>query len=46
MKNLHKGLGVKNMPDQILKENIYGIYKTKKLAKEQIKRYKMNQRDF
>ena len=29
MKNVQDGLGVKNMPDLILKE-IYGIYETKK----------------
>ena len=44
MKNLHNGLGVQNMSDLILKE-IYGIYKTKNLTKEQIKRYKMIERE-
>ena len=39
MKNAHKGLGVKNMPDLILKE-IYSIYETKDLKKEQIKNTK------
>ena len=40
MKNVHNGLGVKNMSDLVLKE-IYGRYGTKKLTKEQIRRYKM-----
>ena len=38
MKNVQDGLGVKNMPDLILKE-IYGIYETKNITKEQIKKY-------
>ena len=33
------------MSDLILKE-IYGRYKTKNLTKEQIKRYKMTEREF
>ena len=45
MKNVHNALGVKNMSDQTLKE-IYGIYKTKNFTKDQIKRHKMNERDF
>ena len=36
MKNVPGGLGVKNMSDLILKE-MYGIYETKNLMKEQIK---------
>ena len=44
MKNVHNGLGVKNMSDLILKE-IYGIYKTKNLTKEQIREYKMTERE-
>ena len=40
----HNGLGVKNMSDPILKE-IYGKYETKNLTKEQIKRYKMTERE-
>ena len=44
MKNAHKGLGVKNMSDLILKE-IYGIYKIKNLTKEQIREYKMTGRE-
>ena len=43
MKNVQDGLGVKNMSDLILKE-IYGIYETKNLTKEQIKKYKMTER--
>ena len=39
MKNAHKGLGVKNMSGLILKE-IYGIYETKDLKKDQIKNAK------
>ena len=38
------GLGVKNMSDLILKE-ICGIYETKNLTKEQIKKYKMTERE-
>ena len=44
MKNVHNGLGVKNMSDLILKE-INGIYKTKNLTKEQIREYKMTERE-
>ena len=44
MKNVHKGLGVKNMSDLILKE-IYSIYETKNLTKEQIRKYKMTERE-
>ena len=40
MKNVQDGLGVNSMPDLILKE-IYGIYETKNLTKEQIKRCKI-----
>ena len=43
MKNVQDGLGVKNMPDLILKE-IYGIYETKNLTKELIKKYKITER--
>ena len=45
MKNVHDGLGVKNMSDLVLKE-IYGIYETKTPTKEQIKKYKMTERNF
>ena len=44
IKNVHNGLGVKNMSDLILKE-ISGIYKTKNLTKEQIRKYKMTERE-
>ena len=37
MKKVHDGLGAKNMSDLILKE-IYGMYETKKLTNEQIKK--------
>ena len=37
MKKVHDGLGAKNMPNLILKE-IYGMYETKKLTNEQIKK--------
>ena len=36
MKNVHKGLGLKNMSDLVLKE-IHGIFETKNPTKEQIK---------
>ena len=39
-----KGLGVKNMSGPVLKQ-IYSIYKTKNLTKEQIKKYKMTERE-
>ena len=44
MKTLHKGLGVKNMSDPILKE-IYRIYETKNLTKEQIQKCNMTERE-
>ena len=44
MKNVHNGLGVKNIFDLILKE-IYGIYETKNLTKKQIRKYKMTERE-
>ena len=44
MKNILNGLGVKNMSNLILKE-IYDIYETKNLTKEQIKKYKMTERE-
>ena len=44
MKNVQDGLGVKNMTDLILKE-IYRIYETKNLTKDQIQKYKMNERE-
>ena len=45
MKKVHNGLGVENISDLILKE-IYGNYKTKKLTKNQIIKYKMTERKF
>ena len=39
MKDVHKGVGVKNMSDLILKE-ISSIYETKNLTNKQIKKYK------
>ena len=36
-KDVHKGLGVKNMSDIILKE-IYGIYETNNLTNKQIQK--------
>ena len=43
MKDCGSGLGVKNMSDLVLKE-IYGIYEKKKLIKEEIKNYKMTEK--
>ena len=45
MKDVGNGLGVKNISDLVLKE-IYGIYEKKELTKEEIKNYKMTQREF
>ena len=44
MKDLGDGLGVKNMSDLVLKE-ISGVYEEKKLTKEEIKCYKMTERE-
>ena len=44
MKDVQDGLGVQNISDLVLKE-IYGIYKTNSLTKEQIKRQKMTKRE-
>ena len=44
MKNVEDCLDVQNTFDLVLKE-IYSIYKTKKLTKEQIKKYKMSERE-
>ena len=41
MKDIGDGLGVKNL---VLKE-IYGIYEKKKLTKEEIRNYKMTERE-
>ena len=43
MKDVGNGLGVKNISDLVLKE-ICGIYE-KKLTKEEIKNYKMTERE-
>ena len=44
MKNVLKGLGVKNMSDLISKE-IYGIYETKNFTNKQIQKYNMTERE-
>ena len=44
MKDSGSGLGVKNISDLVLKE-IYGACKTKNPTKEQIKNYKMTERE-
>ena len=44
MKDVHDGLGVKNMSDLILKQ-IYGIYETKIPTRKQIRKYKMTERE-
>ena len=44
MKDIQNSLGVQNISDLVLKE-VYGIYKTKHLTNEQIKRYKMAKRE-
>ena len=43
LKDVHNGLGVKNISDLVLKE-IYGIYETKNFTKKQIRKYKMTER--
>ena len=44
MKNVHNGLGVKNISALVLKE-IYDIYKTKNLTNKQIQKYKMIEKE-
>ena len=44
MKDVGKGMGVKNISDLVLKE-IYSICETKNPTKEQIKNYKMTERE-
>ena len=44
MKDVRSGMGVKNIPDLILKE-INGICETKNPTKEQINEYKMTKRE-
>ena len=39
MKNVHNGLGVKNLSDLVLKE-IYHIYKTKNFTNKEIQKKK------
>ena len=43
-KHVGAGLGVKNISDLVLKE-IYVIYEKKELTKEEIKNYKMTERE-
>ena len=45
MKDVEDGLGVQNISDLVLRE-MYGIYGTENLTKEQIKKYKMTERNF
>ena len=45
MKDVHKGVSVKNMSDLILKE-ISSIYETKKLTNKKIKKYKWVRKKF
>ena len=44
MKDVEDGVGVKNISDLVLKE-IYGIYENRKLTKEEIKCFKMTERE-
>ena len=44
MKCIGDGLGVKNIPDLVLKE-MRGIYEKKELTKEEIKNYEMTERE-
>ena len=44
MKDIGDGLDVKNISDLVLKE-IFGVYGNKKLTKEEIKKYKMTERE-
>ena len=44
MKDVGSGIGLKNLPDLVLKE-IYGICETKNLSKEQVNEYKITQRE-
>ena len=45
MKDVEDGSVVQNISDLVFKE-IYGIYKTKSLTKQQIKKYKMSEEKF
>ena len=44
MKDVGDSLGVTNIFDLVLKE-IYGIYEKRKLTKEELKNYKMTERE-
>ena len=44
VKDIVNGLGVTNICDLVLKE-IYGIYEKRKLTKEEIKNYRMTERE-
>ena len=44
IKNVHNGLGVKNISDLVLKE-IFGIYKTKNFTNKQIRKYNMTEKE-
>ena len=44
IKDIGDGLGVKNISDLVLKE-IFGVYGKKELTKEEIKKYKMKERE-
>ena len=44
MKNVHDGLGIKNMSDLVLKE-IYSKYERKNLTKKETKKYKITERE-
>ena len=44
MKNVRNGLAFKDMSDLILKKT-YGKYETKSLTNEQIKKYKISERE-
>ena len=44
MKDVQNDSGVRNMSDIILKE-LHGVYKTKNPTKEQVKEYKMTERE-
>ena len=44
MKNLENGLAGQNISDLVLKE-ISGIYRTKNLTKQQIKNYKITEKE-
>ena len=44
MKDVGKSMGVKNIPNLVLKE-MYGICETKNLTKKQLNNYKMTERE-